>query len=171
MATHEHMSGTHEPKPNTVVDPVCGMYVDPQKARGTAEHQGQTYYFCSPRCAERFEAGPEKYLASRPKVAPLVQLGGSTPKVQVAPPPASGKGTVTYVCPMDPEVRESKPGPCPACGMALEPEAIEYTCPMHPQIIRDQPGASVLTAPMKKFRWSRYGRAIACGCGPGPVFP
>jgi P-type Cu+ transporter len=48
---------------------------------------------------------------------------------------------------MCPEVRESKPGPCPSCGMALEPEhplpskRTEYTCPMHPQIVRDAPGS------------------------------
>jgi Cu+-exporting ATPase len=47
---------------------------------------------------------------------------------------------------MCPEVRESKPGACPSCGMALEPEfpaatrKAEYTCPMHPEIVRDQPG-------------------------------
>ena len=53
-----------------------------------------------------------------------------------------------YVCPMDPEVRESKPGACPKCGMALEPatpaapsEKTEYVCPMHPQIVRAEPGA------------------------------
>ena len=53
----------------------------------------------------------------------------------------------TYVCPMDPEVRESKPGPCPKCGMALEPAApsapsvkTEYVCPMHPEIVRPEPG-------------------------------
>src|SRR6202000_685132 len=52
----------------------------------------------------------------------------------------SNKGRVTYICPMDPEVREAKPGACPKCGMALEPETVEYTCPMHPEIIRDHPG-------------------------------
>ena len=41
---------------------------------------------------------------------------------------------------MDPEVRESKPGACPKCGMALEPETVEYTCPMHPEIVRNGPG-------------------------------
>ena len=47
-----------------------------------------------------------------------------------------------------PEVREDKPGPCPKCGMALEPEApaaplvkTEYVCPMHPEIVRPEPGA------------------------------
>jgi Cu+-exporting ATPase len=48
---------------------------------------------------------------------------------------------------MCPEVRESKAGACPKCGMALEPEMplvtqrAEYTCPMHPQIVRPEPGS------------------------------
>jgi len=49
---------------------------------------------------------------------------------------------------MDPEVRESKPGACPKCGMALEPAfpaapsmRTEYVCPMHPEIVRSEPGA------------------------------
>src|SRR5437870_7207129 len=49
---------------------------------------------------------------------------------------------------MHPEVRQSRPGSCPKCGMALEPLAItpaatktEYTCPMHPEIVRDAPGS------------------------------
>jgi P-type Cu+ transporter len=53
-----------------------------------------------------------------------------------------------YVCPMDHEVRESKPGACPKCGMALEPAApsapavkTEYVCPMHPEIVRSEPGS------------------------------
>jgi len=133
------MAGTTEPMANTVLDPVCGMFVDPDKARGSLEHKGKTYYFCSLRCVERFQADPEKFL-NKPA---LVQLGGiaaPTPKAQqpaLVQPAAPG---TTWVCPMDPEVRESKPGPCPACGMALEPHTIEYTCPMHPEIVRDRPG-------------------------------
>jgi Cu+-exporting ATPase len=49
---------------------------------------------------------------------------------------------------MDPEVRASKPGACPKCGMALERAVAaapmtktEYTCPMHPEIVRDEPGS------------------------------
>src|SRR5207249_7312032 len=51
-----------------------------------------------------------------------------------------------YVCPMCAEVRESMPGPCPSCSMALKPERpkaltkTEYTCTMHPQIVRSEPG-------------------------------
>jgi P-type Cu+ transporter len=137
------MSGTMHPAPNTVRDPVCGMYVEPAGARGSAEFQGKTYYFCSPRCVERFKAEPGKYLAPNPPQTQMIQIGGITPSKDKPSPvkeQAAGKGTVTYVCPMDPEVRESKPGACPKCGMALEPETVEYTCPMHPEIVRNAPG-------------------------------
>ena len=53
---HEPMSGMMHPAPNTERDPVCGMYVDPARARGSAEYQGKPFYFCSPRCLERFQA-------------------------------------------------------------------------------------------------------------------
>jgi len=59
----------------------------------------------------------------------------------------SGKDTRAYICPMCPEVRQIGPGPCPKCGMALDPESPalpatkrEYTCPMHPKIVRAEPG-------------------------------
>src|SRR5258708_39879178 len=91
MAADEHMSGTHEPKPNTVVDPVCGMHVDPQKARGTAEHQGKTYYFCSAGCTSKFLGDPEKYLAPKPPTAQMVQLGA------IAPAPVTSAATPSTV--------------------------------------------------------------------------
>lgn len=31
--------------------------------------------------------------------------------------------TITYVCPMHPEVRQNGPGDCPKCGMHLVPES------------------------------------------------
>jgi P-type Cu+ transporter len=111
------------------VDPVCGMKVDPQAPKGgTFDYQGRTWFFCSPKCREKFRAEPQKYLA---------------PKAEA---PAGPPGTV-YVCPMDPEVRQDHPGACPKCGMALEPEApvaatkTEYVCPMHPEVVRDAPGS------------------------------
>lgn len=42
-------------------DPVCGMQVDEQKAAGQSEHQGQTYYFCSPGCKRKFDENPAEY--------------------------------------------------------------------------------------------------------------
>lgn len=49
----------------TVLDPVCGMEVDPEDAAGTEEYEGQTYYFCSEGCHERFKADPDRYASPR----------------------------------------------------------------------------------------------------------
>ena len=46
-----------------VQDPVCGMDIDPDGAAATAEHKGQTYYFCSTACHDKFKADPEKYVS------------------------------------------------------------------------------------------------------------
>ncbi|HEX8069286.1 MAG TPA: heavy metal translocating P-type ATPase [Pyrinomonadaceae bacterium] len=43
-----------------VTDPVCGMAVDPKRAAGTSERGGQTYYFCSTACKEKFDAASEE---------------------------------------------------------------------------------------------------------------
>ena len=43
-------------------DPVCGMEVDPKEAAGKSTFQNVTYYFCSQRCKEDFDANPVKYL-------------------------------------------------------------------------------------------------------------
>jgi P-type Cu+ transporter len=95
-----------------VKDPVCGMMVDPQKAARKVEHAGKTYFFCSPRCAERFEKEPEKYLAA-PGTAGMEHA-------HAAPPPVSAQN-IRYTCPMHPEIVQIGPGSCPICGMALEP--------------------------------------------------
>ena len=152
-------------------DPVCGMTVDPQRASAKAEHAGTTYYFCCKSCAEKFRVEPGKYLHAKTPISvplrgPIIQSAGAGPTTAIgqAPMPSpsvSGKPCstkqpsktsavepVAYICPMDPEVRQDHPGPCPKCGMALEPSVpiapatrIEYTCPMHPEIVRAEPGA------------------------------
>jgi Cu+-exporting ATPase len=48
--------------PTTVIDPVCGMEIDPNTAAGTSEYKGQTYYFCAPGCKKSFDQDPEKYV-------------------------------------------------------------------------------------------------------------
>ena len=45
-----------------VIDPVCGMTVDPATAKHSLNHAGATYYFCCPHCAEKFKGDPQKYL-------------------------------------------------------------------------------------------------------------
>jgi Cu+-exporting ATPase len=87
-------------------DPVCGMSVDPHTAKHRRGHGGRTYYFCAARCAEKFEAEPEKY------------LGAARAEVEPAPKDA------IYTCPMHPEIEQVGPGDCPICGMALEPKTV-----------------------------------------------
>lgn len=45
----------------THTDPVCGMQVDERTAAGRSEHEGQTYYFCSAGCKEKFDQDPARY--------------------------------------------------------------------------------------------------------------
>ncbi|MEO7034729.1 MAG: heavy metal translocating P-type ATPase [Polyangiaceae bacterium] len=106
-----------EVSPQPVRDPVCGMSVNPAQARGGSfTHEGVTHFFCGPKCRERFAAEPEKYLQMEAIPGPSA--------IPLAPPqaPSVAPVGVFYVCPMDPEVRQSTPGACPKCGMALERE-------------------------------------------------
>ncbi|MCX6616747.1 MAG: heavy metal translocating P-type ATPase [Acidobacteria bacterium] len=116
----------------TVIDPVCGMAVNPETARFRLEHQGKPYCFCCAHCLEKFRAEPAKYLATRPAgLVTLTPMGrgaaSSAPTLAAPPAPApvahAGKPVPqgVYTCPMCPEVRQQGPGACPKCGMALEP--------------------------------------------------
>jgi len=49
-----------------MIDPVCGMSVDAETAAAAWEHDGQTYYFCSVGCMERFREDPEHFLSMDP---------------------------------------------------------------------------------------------------------
>jgi len=124
--THEHPAVA----PADVLDPVCGMTISPNDAVGHVDYKGQTYYFCSQSCLDRFRATPEAFLGER-----------------LSTPATPSDMEREYTCPMDPEVRQKGPGACPKCGMALEPvdaapvTKTEWTCPMHPEIVRDAPGA------------------------------
>ncbi len=114
-------------------DPVCGMNVDPATARGGSyEHSGKTYWFCNPRCRERFAADPGHWLKQGPSAA---AMSAPPPRPAAAAPPTPAAGErVEYVCPMDPEVLETKPGPCPICGMALEPRTVTLSAERNPEL-------------------------------------
>lgn len=47
-----------------VTDPVCGMTFDNTKATATEIRQGQTFYFCSQSCRDKFRAAPDRYIKS-----------------------------------------------------------------------------------------------------------
>jgi Cu+-exporting ATPase len=100
-----------EPQRYFAIDPVCGMEVNPKAPRGGQHaHQGTTFFFCSAKCLAKFQADPGAVLTHPPGEAAR------------SPAPAAPPGAeVVWVCPMDPEVREKSPVPCPVCGMGLEP--------------------------------------------------
>jgi YHS domain-containing protein len=41
---------------NTVIDPVCGMKIDPAEAAATLTEAETTWYFCSKGCKATFES-------------------------------------------------------------------------------------------------------------------
>ena len=47
-----------------MTDPVCGMQVDPASAAGQSDYQGETYYFCSKGCKERFDRDPSSFVTA-----------------------------------------------------------------------------------------------------------
>jgi len=101
----------NDPTEAKVVDPVCGMTIDPARAAGSSRYGGQTVYFCSPGCKAKFDANPAAY------------SGEAKPAAAIASGPVPA-GTA-YTCPMHPEIVRDGPGSCPICGMALEPRAIQ----------------------------------------------
>ena len=104
------------------IDPVCGMRVSPEKAAGSYEFEGVTYYFCGRSCLARFQASPRAYLndaAPAPTPPDASCCGHADAEAQAARTTADPARE--YTCPMDPEVRQIGPGSCPKCGMALEP--------------------------------------------------
>src|SRR5262245_3271334 len=103
------------------IDPVCGMTVRPETAAGSYTHGSKTYYFCSVNCLERFRSDPAFYLQS-------------SSRAQANVPVTPTGATVEYICPMDPEVLETKPGACPICGMALEPRVVSLDEGPNPEL-------------------------------------
>ncbi|HEY2529030.1 MAG TPA: heavy metal translocating P-type ATPase [Xanthobacteraceae bacterium] len=109
---------TQHAKHGAAVDPVCGMTTHPATARYRTEHKGVTYFFCSDKCESKFASEPDSYLK------PKAQTSKAAPQ----------KGVI-YTCPMHPQIRQTGPGSCPICGMALEPVgATEETGPS-PELI------------------------------------
>jgi P-type Cu+ transporter len=100
-----------------IVDPVCGMSVDPETSKHRTDYKGETYHFCSAGCRTKFEAAPQQYL----------EKSKGTQRAEV---PA---GTI-YTCPMHPQIRQDGPGSCPICGMALEPELVTLDDRPNPEL-------------------------------------
>ncbi|BCK74658.1 copper-translocating P-type ATPase [Acetobacter aceti NBRC 14818] len=112
------------------------MTVDPATATHHADHDGQTWYFCSAHCQTKFEADPCHYL-HKADTTPIK----SQPK----------RVGVIWTCPMHPQIRQDHPGSCPICGMALEPEEPSDADTPNPELVDFSKrlwGASILAVPL-----------------------
>lgn len=98
-------------------DPVCQMLVKPELAAATHEYKGEAYYFCAASCKNKFRQVPEHFLHLKTKSQSMGDVGGDANET------ASNE---IYICPMHPEIKETGPGSCPICGMALEPKQISF---------------------------------------------
>jgi Cu+-exporting ATPase len=121
MTDHENCCEPAKAPPGAdgvAIDPVCGMSVTIEGAEHRAEHDNAQHYFCSSRCHDKFRADPELYLS-----------GEHLNAVEDMP-----EGTI-YTCPMHPEIRQTGPGSCPICGMALEPETVSLDDGPDPELV------------------------------------
>ncbi|WP_319798505.1 heavy metal translocating P-type ATPase [Nitrobacter sp.] len=122
-ALHDKHASHHDQHPvvdtndGKVLDPVCGMSVDPQTSKHRFDHHGTTYHFCSAGCRTKFAASPQSYLDK-----------------SKAPSPADVPEGTIHTCPMHPDVRQVGPGACPICGMALEPELVSLDDAPNPEL-------------------------------------
>ena len=57
---------TTKPTTGSVIDPVCGMKVDPKRTAFKAEYQGREYYFCAETCRRKFLKNPQRYREPSP---------------------------------------------------------------------------------------------------------
>ena len=121
---------------NVLKDPVCDMDVGKDSPHHT-EYGGKKIYFCSDHCLKKFQKNPSAYRAKQEQLAKSDESEVSSPL----------KAIDLYTCPMHPEVKQTGPGSCPKCGMALEaetpaaPVGTKWTCPMHPEVSQDRPGS------------------------------
>ena len=105
---HAHVDA-HVVAEGSLKDPVCGMSVDPASAQHSARIRRANVFLLLRRMPRQIRS------PSRSAMSPE-----RPPRRRSARRPAT-----VYTCPMHPEVRQTGPGVCPICGMALEPESAE----------------------------------------------
>jgi len=119
----------------------------PKDAPLQARHEGVAYGFCCAGCLEKFRKDPARYV--RGAREPMAQVVGIELPHRA---PASVPKGVRWTCPMDPEIVRDAPGPCPKCGMALEPMDGVVSAEDGNAELRDMTRrlivATVLTAPL-----------------------
>ncbi len=136
-------------------DPVCGMTVEPQDAAAVEDYAGQTWYFCSEHCHQKFLAAPQEYVQTQELKDPVcgMAVNEDTPyRIEYA-------NRTWYFCSEGCQHRfQQQPAqymPAAESGAQKEPGGDQdelcasgvcdigstfYTCPMHPEIRQRGPG-------------------------------
>lgn len=144
--------------PSAVIDPVCGMTVDPATSKHQSMHDGQTFHFCCGGCKAKFEAEPARYLAQPAAQrhdhaahgdangAHLVKdpVCGMSVDPHTAKHRADPDGHPYHFCSArcrekfvaDPAAYLGERKPAPAV-----PAGVIYTCPMHREVQQVGPGS------------------------------
>ena len=148
---------------DTIVrDPVCGMTVDPEAGKPTAEHGGHRFHFCSRSCHDKFVAAPGDYTEATDPVCGMSVFRATAAHMTKhqgerfyfcssrcqsrfeddpehwlgdRPEPEPMPEGTLYTCLMDPEIVREEPGDCPICGMALEPMTPSADAGPNPELV------------------------------------
>ena len=144
--------------PSAVIDPVCGMTVDPATSKHQSMHDGQAFHFCCGGCKAKFEAEPARYLAQPAAQRHDHAAHGDANGAHLAKDPVCGMsvdphtakhradhdGHPYHFCSArcrekfvaDPAAYLGERKPAPAA-----PAGAIYTCPMHPEVQQVGPGS------------------------------
>jgi len=147
---HQHAATAQKAK-----DPVCGMTVDPIRAKASCEHGGITYYFCCQGCLGKFQANPAQYLAKISAAAPADETKATDPVCGMKVDPQNARASTThagvtyYFCcqgclnkfQADPGkyLQKTSQPAVPAQPTSKAPGI--YICPMDPEVRQEGPGS------------------------------
>lgn len=137
-------------RPGQVIDPVCGMRVNPDTAPFQSTYNSDTIYFCNLRCKEKFDANPSHFVD---KLGASSSTGGSSSSAGGSPKTSSpGGSSQTFTAPISSEnklapnssLTSSSDGNVHVGGATLQtpsPNRVIYSCPMHPEIVSESPSS------------------------------
>jgi Cu+-exporting ATPase len=130
------------------------MAVNPEECARSHEYKGTQYFFCGKGCIAKFAASPETYL--KPQAIASYGRGSESKLATIR--------SSQYTCPMHPEIVRNQPGPCPICGMALEPMTVSLDDknPELDDMTRRFWIAAALTVPLLAFMIWPVNKWIEC---------
>jgi Cu+-exporting ATPase len=106
------------------IDPICGMEVD-EKTALSVEHEGKTYYFCSPGCRDKFLAQKGLLLSPATEAKPLQLSEGGEP-LEKATIPITGMHCASCAVSIEESLNKVEGVSKAAVNFATEKAYVEY---------------------------------------------